>query len=130
MIGRLVLCLIIATGAVASEPTAKARKLAADNKMPASVRVADAARPDGVRLTTTWPSPIMNQGDTIVNTLDVYNAIAGQKIRIQNSNHGAGYFTTNFSAAVQAALAAVPGVTYTQINAQQMEITLAAGTYK
>src|ERR1700675_2949823 len=132
MIGRLVLCLITATGAAASEPTAKATKLAivADDKMPGSGRVADAARPDGVRLTTTWPTPIMNQGDTIVNTLDVYNAIAGQKIRIQNSNHGAGYFTTNFSAAVQAALAAVPGVTYTQINAQQMEITLAAGTYK
>jgi endoglucanase len=133
MIGRLVLCLIIATGAVASERTAKATKLAvvADDTMPAPVRVADAgARPDGVRLTTTWPTPTMNQGDTIVNTLDVYNAVAGQKIRIQNSNHGAGYFTTNFSAAVQTAVAAVPGVTYTQINAQQMEITLAAGTYK
>jgi len=102
---------------------------AADEKA-APVRIADAtARPHGVRLTTTWPTPTMNQGDTIVNTLDVYNAIAGQKIRIQNSNHGASYFTTSFSAAVQAAVAMVPGITYTQVNAQQMEITLVAGTY-
>jgi hypothetical protein len=71
----------------------------------------------------------MNQGDTIVNTLDVYNAVAGQKIRIQNSNHGASYFTTSFNDAVQAAVATVPGITYTQVNDQQMEITLVAGTY-
>lgn len=96
----------------------------------APVWIADSsARPDGVRLTTTWSTPIMNQGDTIVNTLDVHNAVAGQKIRIQNSNHGASYFTTNFSAAVQAAVAAVPGVTNTPVNAQQMEITLVAGSY-
>jgi endoglucanase len=96
----------------------------------APIRIVDAdARPNGVRLTTTWPTPIMNQGDTIVNRLDVYNAVAGQKIRIQNSNHGASYFTTAFGSAVQAALATVPGVTYTQVNAQQVEITLAAGTY-
>jgi endoglucanase len=93
-------------------------------------QVADAAaRPDGVRLTTTWPAPTMNQGDTIMTTLDVRNAAAGQKIRIQNSNHGAGHFTTDFGAGVRAAVATVPGVTCTQINAQQMEITLAAGTY-
>jgi endoglucanase len=96
----------------------------------APVWIADSgARPDGVRLTTTRPTPIMNQGDTIVNTLDVHNAVAGQKIRIQNSNHGASYFTTNFSAAVQAAVATVPGVTSTLVNAQQMEITLVAGSY-
>jgi endoglucanase len=94
------------------------------------IRVADAgARPDGVRLTTTWTTSILNQGDTIANVLDVYNATAGQRIRIQNSNHGASYFTTSFSAAVQAAVATVPGVTCTEVNAQQMEITLAAGTY-
>jgi endoglucanase len=94
------------------------------------VRIADAgARTDGVRLTTTWSIPTMNQGDTIVNTLDVYNAVVGQKIRIQNSNHGANYFTTEFHAAVEAAAATVPGVTFTQVNAQQMELTLAAGTY-
>jgi endoglucanase len=132
MIGRMVLCFIVASGAVASERTAKATKIAvvAHDKTAAPVRIADAgARPDGVRLTTPWPTPTMNQGDTIVNTLDVHNAVAGQKIRIQNSNHGAGYFTTNFSTAVQAAVATVPGVTYTQVNAQQMEITLVAGTY-
>ena len=103
---------------------------AIDEKAPL-MRVADAgARPDGMRLTTTWPTPIINQGDTIVNTLDVYNAVAGQKIRIQNSNHGAGYFTRNFSASVEAGVATVPGVNYAQVSAQQMEITLAAGTYK
>ena len=96
----------------------------------APMRMADAAtRSAGVRLTTTWSAPTMNQGDTIVNTLDVYNAVAGQKIRIQNSNHGASRFTTSFSAAVQAAVAAVPGVAYTPVTEQQMEITLAAGTY-
>jgi endoglucanase len=96
----------------------------------ARIRIADTgARPRGVRLATTWASPILNQGDAIVNALDVYNAVAGQKIRIQNSNHGAGCFTTNFGAAVQAAVTTVPGVTYTQINAEQMEITLASGTY-
>jgi len=95
------------------------------------IQVADAdVRPNGVRLTTTWSSPILNQGDTIVNTLDVYNAIAGQKIRIQNSNHGASYFMTNLSTSVQAGVATVPGVTYSQVSAQQMEITLAPGTYK
>jgi endoglucanase len=93
-------------------------------------QVADAAaRPDGVRLTTTWPAPTMNQGDTIITALDVHNTVAGQKIRIQNSNHGAGHFTTDFGADIRAAVATVPGVTCMQINAQQMEITLAAGTY-
>jgi endoglucanase len=97
----------------------------------APIGIAEASmRPDGVRLTTTWPTPTMNQGETIVNTLDVFNAIAGQKIRIQNSNHGSHYFTTTFSAAIQAAIASAPGVTYTPINSQQMEITLAAGSYK
>ena len=89
----------------------------------------DAARPDGVRLTTTWPGATINQGDTIVNTLDVSNAVAGQKIRIQNSNHGANSFTTSFAAAVAAAMARVPGVGFAQVTEQQMEITLAPGTY-
>ena len=106
------------------------KRLLNDEKA-ALIKIADAgARPDGVRLTTTWPTPTINQGETIVNTLDVYNAVAGQKIRIQNSNHGASYFTAHFDAAIQAAIATVPGVTYTPVNAQQMEITLAAGTYK
>jgi endoglucanase len=96
----------------------------------APILVADtSARPDGVRLTTTWSTPIMNQGDTIINLLDVHNAVAGQKIRIQNSNHGAAFFTADFSAAVKATVATVPGVTCTEVNAQQVEITLAAGTY-
>jgi endoglucanase len=96
-----------------------------------SMRIAETGmRPDGVRLTTTWPTPTMKQGETIVNTLDVFNAIAGQKIRIQNSNHGSNYFTATFSAAMKAAIASAPGVTYTPINAQQMEITLTAGSYK
>jgi hypothetical protein len=106
-------------------------KIPLKDQKAAPIRIADAAaRPDGVRLTTSWPTPTMNQGETIVNTLDVYNAVAGQKIRIQNSNHGASYFTTNFDAAIQAPVATVPGVTYMPVNAQQMEITLAAGTYK
>ncbi len=104
---------------------------AIDEKAALIIRIADAgARPAGVQLTTSWPNAILNQGDTIINVLDVYNAVAGQKIRIQNSNHGAGYFTTDFTAAVATAVATVPGVSYTQVTAQQMEITLAAGTYK
>jgi endoglucanase len=87
-------------------------------------------RPDGVRLTTPLPAPILNQGDIIVHTLEVQNAVAGQKVRIQNSNHGARYFTTSFSSAVDAAIATVPGLVYTQVTAQQMEVALAAGTYK
>jgi endoglucanase len=103
---------------------------ATDNQS-TQMRIAQAnIRPNGVRLTTTWPTPTMKQGETIVNTLDVFNAIGGQKIRIQNSNHGANYFTASFSEAVHAAVAAVPGVTYTPINAQQMEIALATGSYK
>jgi hypothetical protein len=146
MFCRIAFCWIVLIGAFAADNSAAGAVSATGNpwklqispKMPqdnadekaAAVWVADAgARPDGVRLTTTWPTPTINQGDTIVNTLEVYNAVAGQKIRIQNSNHGASYFTTSFSAAVQAAVATVPGVTYTQVNAQQMEITLAAGTY-
>jgi endoglucanase len=106
-------------------------KIPLKDQKAAPIQIADTgSRPDGVRLTTNWPTPTMNQGETIVNTLDVYNAVGGQKIRIQNSNHGASYFTMNFDAATQAAVATVPGVTYTPVNAQQMEITLAAGTYK
>jgi hypothetical protein len=106
-------------------------KIPLRNEKAAPIQIADAsARPDGVRLTTTWPTPTINQGDTIINTLDVYNAVAGQKIRIQNSNHGASYFTANIDTAIRAAVATVPGVTYTPVNAQQMEITLAAGTYE
>jgi endoglucanase len=88
------------------------------------------ARPDGVRLTTEIPAIVLNQGETIVNTLDVQNAVAGQKIRIQNSNHGASVFTTNFKTAMQAAAAAVPGTAVSLVTEQQMEITLAAGTYQ
>jgi endoglucanase len=94
------------------------------------MRIANAdMRPDGVRLTTAWLAPTINQGDTVVHILDVKNAVAGQKIRIQNSNHGAVYFATDFSAAVRAAIATLPGITYTLATAQQVEITLTAGTY-
>jgi endoglucanase len=145
---RVALCFVLFIGAFAADNSAIETVWANDNlskpdtflemqreynvadRKAAPILVADAgARPDGVRLTTTWSTPILNQGDTIINVLDVYNAVGGQRIRIQNSNHGASYFTTNFSAAVKAAVATVPGVGYTEVNAQQMEITLAAGTY-
>src|SRR5258708_7114669 len=115
---------------VIAERTGHAGQFAivADDKAVAPIRTADVSpRPDGVRLTTTWATPTMNQGDTIVNTLDVYNAVAGQKIRIQNSNHGASYFTTSFSAAVQAAVASIAGLACKEVNAQQLEITLREG---
>jgi endoglucanase len=146
MFCRIAFCWIVMIGAFAAEnsaagavsPTGNPQLLGIFLKMPQGYSATDGkaapigiagARPRGVRLTTTWPTPTMNQGDTIVNTLDVYNAVAGQKIRIQNSNHGASYFTTSFNDAVQAAVATVPGITYTQVNDQQMEITLVAGTY-
>jgi endoglucanase len=88
------------------------------------------AAPDGARLTTDWPNALLKPGDTITNTLDVSNAIAGQKIRIQNSHHGASYFTTTFGAAVQAAVAKVPGVASSNVTEQQIEIVLAAGSYR
>ncbi len=120
MFRKIVLCLIMTSSVVV-----------ADDKAATRTRTADVSpRPDGVRLTTTWATPTMNQGDTIVNTLDVYNAVAGQKIRIQNSNHGASYFTTSFSAAVQAAVASIAGLACKEVNAQQLEITLKEGTYK
>jgi endoglucanase len=115
MVCRIALCWIVLIGALADKA--------------APLPISD-ARPDGVRLTTSWPTPTLNQGDTIVHALDVYNAVAGQKVRIQNSNHGASLFTTSFGSAVQAAIAGVPGAAYTQVTEQQMEITLAAGTYK
>jgi hypothetical protein len=97
------------SAAVAMSPASNPRqrdiflKIPLKDQKAAPIRIADAgARPDGVRLTTSWPTPTINQGETIINTLDVYNAVAGQKIRIQNSNHGASYFTTNFDAAIQA----------------------------
>jgi endoglucanase len=131
---RVALCFILLIGAFAADHSAIEAVWATGNPSKpdaaAPILVADAAaRPNGVRLTSTWPTPILNQGDTIVNVLDVYNAVAGQRIRIQNSNHGASYFTTNFSAALKAAVATVPDITYTEVNAQQMEITLATGTY-
>src|SRR3981189_1146620 len=97
----------------------------------APLQIADAdSEPDGVQLTTASPNALLKQGDIIVNTLEVHNAAAGQKIRIQNSNHGANSFTTSFSAAIKAAIANVPGVTFPQITEQQMEIVLAAGGYR
>lgn len=103
--------------------------LAADGTATPLQAAEPAARPDGVRLTTSSSNAILNQGDTIITTLDVLHAVAGQKIRIQNSNHGAGYFTTDFGASVRAAVANIPGVATAEITAQQMEITLAAGSY-
>src|ERR1700679_4077556 len=103
MVVRIAICWIVFVGAVAATNAAagaKAKTLVSPISMPQDQsvvlrRVADGgARNDGVRLTTTWPTPLINQGDTIVNTIDVYNAVAGQKVRIQNSNHGASYFTT------------------------------------
>jgi hypothetical protein len=97
----------------------------------APVRIADADRePNGVQLTTASTNALLKQGDVIVNVLEVHGAVAGQKIRIQNSNHGASSFTTSFSAAVKAAIADIPGVTFTQITEQQMEIVLVAGSYR
>ena len=83
-----------------------------------------------MRLTTSTPATVLSQGESIVIVLDVQNAVGGQKIRIQNSNHGASAFATNFVAAVQAAVAAVPGTAVAPVTEQQMEITLAAGTYQ
>jgi endoglucanase len=130
---RIALCLIMTCSVVAAAGTGHAGQfsIVADDKAATPTPTAGASpRPDGVRLTTTWATPTMNQGDTIVNTLDVHNAVAGQKIRIQNSNHGASYFTTNFSAAVQAAVTSLGGLACKEINAQQSEITLKGGTYK
>src|SRR5882724_2144888 len=94
-------------------------------------RIADAdTGPDGVKLTTASTNALLKQGDIIVNTLEVHNAGAGQKIRIQNSNHGASSFTTSFNTAVKAAIADLPGITFTQITEQQMEIVLVAGSYR
>jgi endoglucanase len=86
--------------------------------------------PAGVQLATASTNPLLKQGDVIVITLEVHDAAAGQKIRIQNSNHGANSFTTSFSAAVKTAVASVPGTTFTQITEQQMEIVLTAGSYR
>jgi endoglucanase len=105
--------------------------IALDRKT-ALFRVADNTaikRPDGVRLLSNVSGSILDQGQTVTNTLDVRNAVAGQKIRIQNSNHGASFFTTSFGNAVQTAAASIPGVTVSLVNAQQMEITLAGGSY-
>jgi endoglucanase len=97
----------------------------------APLQIADASsEPVGVELTTASTTTLLKQGDVIINILEVHNAAAGQKIRIQNSNHGANSFTTSFSAANKAAIADVPGVTFTQITEQQMEIVLAAGNYR
>jgi endoglucanase len=94
-----------------------------------SVLLAQADRPEGgVGLTTSWPGPVLNQGDTISHVLEVSRATSGQRVRIQNSNHGANYFTTPFSAAVQAAVATAPGASATKVTDQQMEITLPAGS--
>lgn len=122
MFWRIALCCLQLSGAFAAEASAET--------VPPPRIAAPDPRPDGVRLTTPSSAPILNQGDTIITTLDVQNVAAGQKIRIQNSNHGANHFTTNFNSAVQAAIATVPDLAYTQVTEQQMEITLAAGTYK
>jgi hypothetical protein len=62
----------------------------ADYRENKSVLFAQAGTPEaGVGLTTAWPGLILHQGDTISHTLEVSRAISGQRIRIQNSNHGA-----------------------------------------
>jgi endoglucanase len=90
---------------------------------------AEQASSPRVRISTSWSTPLINQGDTIVNIIEVHDGIAGLKVRIQNSNHGANRFKTDFATAVKLAIAAVPGVSFTQVNASQFEITLVAGTY-
>jgi endoglucanase len=106
-------------------------KLQAGSTIPTPLQIADTgAQPAGVRLTSASPDALLKQGGTITNTLEVSGVAAGQKIRLQNSNHGAGYFTEAFSATVQAAVAKVSGVTSAKVNEQQMEIVLAAGSYK
>ena len=96
----------------------------------APLHIADGGAPDGVRLITSSPSPLLKQGDSITNTLEVSNATAGQRIRLQSSNHGANYFTTTFSAAVQTAVANIPGVICVKVTEQQMEVVLAPGSYR
>jgi endoglucanase len=97
----------------------------------APLQIADAdTQPDGVQLTTASTNALLKQGDIVINTLEVHNAAAGQKIRIQNSNHGANSFTTSFSAAIKVAIANVPGVTFIQVTEQQTEVVLVAGSYR
>src|SRR6266852_2318704 len=110
MLCRIAFCWVVLIGLSVADTSAGPVEVTAGmlqqdrnaaNEPAVRMAIADAAaRPDGVRLTTTWSPPTINQGDTIVNTLDVYNAVAGQKVRIQNSNHGASHFTTRFGAAV------------------------------
>jgi endoglucanase len=89
--------------------------------------VAQANNNDGpVRLSTTESGALLNQGDTISHTLELPPGASGKRVRIQNSNHGANYFTTPFGAAVQAAVASIPGASATKVTEQQMEITLPA----
>ena len=104
----------------------KGRSLSSEPRL----RIADATTlPSTVRISTSF-SNILKKGDTVVNSLEVTNAAAGQKIRIQNSNHGANYFTTDFASAVRHATAQIPGTTATVVTSQQMEISLAAGSYQ
>ncbi len=126
-------CVLVACEGVAAgplgDPLPKAHLDRPARSAPLQIADAD-SEPDGVQLTTASTNALLKQGDIIVNTLEVHNAAAGQKIRIQNSNHGANSFTTSFSAAIRAAIANVPGVTFTQITEQQMEIVLVAGSYR
>jgi endoglucanase len=117
----------IAHSAVSQLSSSDVTKTERAGPKPLTVAQAD-PRKGGVRLTTTWSAPILNQGDTISHTLEVSRATSGQRIRLQNSNHGADYFTTPFSAAVQAAVANVPGASAIKVTEQQMEITLPAGS--
>jgi hypothetical protein len=45
----------------------------------APVQIADADEPPaGVRIVTAQPTPVLNWGEAIVNTIDVYNSVASQ----------------------------------------------------
>jgi len=94
----------------------------------ATVSVAPA--PD-VRIDTDATGTLLNERDTITNTITVANGFAGKKIRMALVNHGAVELTPSLFAAARAGAAAVPGVSVTQIDTDgaQVEITLADGSY-
>ena len=116
-----------------------ARTTSKDEQIPLSYKhhqdwmVAQATGSDGTaavaRLTASSGS-IPKKGDTVGITLEIQNASAGQHVRLQNSNHGATFFTKTFGDSVQAAIAAIPGSTARKITDQQVEIELPAGSYK
>ncbi len=94
-------CVLVACEGVAAgplgDPLPKAHLDRPARSAPLQIADAD-SEPDGVQLTTASTNALLKQGDIIVNALEVHNAAAGQKIRIQNRNHGANSFTTSFSA--------------------------------